>query len=526
MKRFLSVLLALCMTLALTACGGNQATSDDTQNSNTPSTADSKTLNLAFGENIWYIDPHAASNLPSYQIRNMCFEPLIETTEENGFRPCLATDWIISEDGLTWTFTLRKGVKFHNGEDFTSADVVATFERLLNCDGKLSIYNNFWKNLASVGAVDDYTVNITMKTPYATNAAKFAFSVTAIIPDEAYAELGEDLFMDDAMYGTGPWVFDEFVDGQYAHVIKNNDYWNKAEFDSYYEDVYLRITLEPSSAVASQLSGDVQAYLPSGGISSDILSLYDGHSDTINMISFLSGSIQYIGLNCNEGAAFEDLNTRLAFAYAIDRETIVKAIYGGGAAPDNCFMPEGTLGWSKDVAHYDYNPELAKDYLSKSTYDGRPITLTSSNGTLKAQECLLAISEYLTAVGFNVEKVDIVEGAVMNEMRATGDYDTFLVVSMQEHNEPYKYLNYRILNDTHHSGFVNEEMFDLIRASNSEMDETKRQAEIEQALVIFSENVVHYQVVQLQTTFAVNQGIEGIWLFTDGMFTVKYADHA
>ena len=112
---------------------------------------------------------------------------------------------------------------------------------------------------------------------------------------------------------------------------------------------------------------------------------------------------------------------------------------------------------------------------------------------------MLAISEYLTAVGFNVEKVDIVEGAVMNEMRATGDYDTFLVVSMQEHNEPYKYLNYRILNDTHHSGFVNEEMFDLIRASNSEMDETKRQAEIEQALVIFSENVVHYQVVQLQS---------------------------
>lgn len=524
-KRFISLVMIFVMILAtLSGCGeksDGEPTGPDTPSpTSTAEEPASKTLSIALGDSITTLDPHRAANQPSYQVRNMCYDFLVQTNLDNGFSPCLAKEWEFNEAGNEMTLYLEEGVKFHNGEDFTSADVVATFDRILE-DSTLTISNAYWSLLTAVEAVDDYTVKLTLSQPYA--GILGSLSVTAILPDEAWAEYGEDLFNKQMMYGTGPWVFDEYIDGQYVHVTKNPDYWDES-FDSYYDDVYVRIVLEASTAVSAMINGDVQAYIPTGGIASDIVPMFAGTEDKITMDSFMSGSVIYLGLGVGPGRAFEDENMRKAAMLAIDRQTIVDTIYGGAGKVPDSFMPEGTLGYSDKIVKYSYDPDAAKEYLAKSNYDGHEIVMIGQPGTTNAQAALLAIAEMWNAIGINCS-VEMVESAILNERRASGNYDAFIVSTMQEHDDPIKYLTQRVLGDNHHSGYVNEEMFDLIRASNSEMDEDVRRQELEEILGMWSEALVHIHLVQQEVTYAYAKGVTGLGLFTDGMYTIRFVTH-
>ncbi len=480
-----------------------------------------KTLSIAISENLTTLDPHSANNAPSYQVRNMCFDMLVEADHEGNYEPSLATEWTTSEDGTEITFNLRQGVKWQDGTEFTSADVVATFQRLID-DKTLNISSIYWALLAGVEAIDEYTVKIVLSEPYA--AVLNSLSVTAIIQAKEWEERGVESFNSQEFTGTGPWCFDEWVDGQYFHVTKNPDYWNKANYDPYYDDVYVRVILEASTAVASHIAGDVQAYIASSGIDNDMLSLYAGSESTIELYKMETGTVQYVGLQCAADSVFADRNVRLAFIEAIDRQAIADSIFSGNAVvPDTCIV-EGVLGFSADIAHYDYNPADAQALLEASGYDGSEIVLSSNTGTQKAQETLLAISEMLNAVGFNTS-VQIVESATLNDMRASGEYDAFMIATMQENGESYKYFNMRVLNDAHHSNFVDEELNAVIQASNTEMDTDARRALLEQAAALWSQDLVHIPIVQLSATYAINYGVTGIGLYKDGLFNFKFVNY-
>ncbi len=521
MKKFAALFLAITLIVGCFAgCGGNAGTNpagtgDGTQSGDAPS----KTLSVALSENLTTLDPHDANNAPSYQPRNMCFDSLVESDHEGNYTPCLAETWEYSDDGTEVTFYLRKGVKWHDATDFTSADVVCTFQRLID-DPNLNVASIYWPQLKGVEAIDDYTVKIILTEPYA--PIMNSLSVTAIIQAASWKAEGVEAFNKQQFVGTGPWVFDEWVDGQYVHFTKNNDYWG--DFDSYYDDVYLRIVLEPSTAIAGHMNGDVQAYVASSGIASDDLQLYNGSDDKIEMVKINTGTVQYFGLQCGEDSIFSDKNARLAFTYAIDRQSIADYIFGGEASVPDSFAVESVIGYTKDTVHYDYDPEKAKEYLAKTNYNGEKIVLTSNTGTKKSKETLLAVAEMLGEAGFNIG-VDVVESAALNDMRATGNYDVFLIATMQENGEPYKYFNMRVLNDAHHSDFADEELNEWIRQSNSEMDADARRKLLEKCVVRWSEDLVHVPLVRLASTYAIDYGVKGIELYQDGLFNFKYVTH-
>lgn len=526
MKKIIAgILTVLLITSCLAGCGNTDSNSNNNNDSSntTSSVSDNsavgKTLNIALSENLTTLDPHHANNAPGYQPRNMCFDMLVESDHEGNYSPSLAESWEFSEDGTQITFHLRNDVKWQDGTDFTSADVATTFQRLID-NRDLNISSIYWSLLTGVEASDDYTVTLTLSEPYA--SVMNSLSVTAIIQKAQWEAEGEDAFNNQNFVGTGPWVFDEWVDGQYVHVVKNENYWG--DFESYYDDVYLRIVLEPSTAIAGHLNGDVQAYIASSGIASDNLALYDGSDDKIELVEINTGTVQYFGFQCGEESVFKDKNVRLAFAHAIDRQSIADYIFGGEASVTDSFATESVIGYTEDAVHYEYDPELAKEYLESSSYNGEAITLSSNTGTQKSQESLLAVSEMLNEVGFN-SSVEIVETATLSDMRATGDYDVFLVATMQEDGEPYKYFNMRVLNDAHHSEFTDEALNELIVQSNSEMDADARRSLLEQCVILWSEDLVHFPLVRLASTYAVDYGVEGIELYEDGLFNFKYVTH-
>lgn len=514
------ILLAMAMVFFFTSCAGK--TDSSTQ---AGQESQKKVVRIAISENQVSMDPLNPVTFPGRITTLNVFEPLVEFDHgglSGEFTPCLATSWEHDETGTKWTFHLREGVKFHNGEEFDSADVVATYQRLIDETTSLSVYSQFWAYLESVRAVDKYTVELTTTEPFATTLISVAY--TPIFPNEAYAALGDALWQDKYMYGTGPWLMREWVDGAHTRFAKNTEYWNIANYDTQFEEMYIRYILEPSSAVASHLSGDVDAYVTSNGIDIEMLPLYNGRSNITELITMDTGTFNYIGFNCADDKVFGDLNTRLAFEYAIDRQEICDYILGGGAKVPNSVMLDTIPGYNPDLPPYEYNPEKAREYLAKSSYAGQKIVLYGPAGLLKGQDQLLAMSEMMNAVGFNTS-VSVVERATYNGIRNSGDYDMFIGNDMPAGGDLAKYFSQKILTDSHHHNFNNPRMMELVQNIMTEMDVENRNGYLKEYAALTREFAAPHSILaQFKCTYAVDYGLTGIDLWKDGTYGFKYVD--
>lgn len=528
----MSLILVLAMLMGMMAgCGSTPAAdapeapanndgvaaSDTPNNAEAPAADHSKIANIALAENITSLDPHHSMNMPGLALSDMIYDTLVTSDHAGNYFPSIAERWDISEDGTVWTFHLRDDIVFSNGEVLNADDVVCTFERLLNSEGKLAAAKSYWSALKGVEKKDDYTVDLIFNSPYACTLMSCA--VTYIISDESYAEFGDQMFIDGNLLGSGPWTFVEWVDGQYSHLQKNENYWG--EFDSYFDEVYLRYVLETSTAISGQISGDIDANIIVGGIPVDLLKLFNGSEEKIDFISMDVGSFQYLGFQCGEGSVFHDKNVRLAVDYAIDRQGIADYIFGGGSVP-NGLLFKGCVGYNPDYPVYEYNVEKAKEYLAKSSYNGEEITLSSNTSTVYAEEVLLAIAENMQDIGMNV-KIEVVEGATLLDMRNTGNYDIYMVTATAAFGDQYDFLYKRIRNDIYMSHHNNQELIDLIDASNAELDAAKRAEILKDINVMLREECSPITMVtQHNATQAITKGITGIDLFTDGRYSVRW----
>lgn len=539
MKKFAKIIVAMMIVAAIViGCSPQNGIAPDGSSTQggvpTPSTSPkapenvSKVFSFAVSENMASLDPHNDSTLIGKVAHAMVYESLLYYNDETGeFLPYLCDSYQISDDGLTWTFKLREGITFSNGETFNADDCIATWRRMKEGYGSLVMATNFWENLVSYGKEDDYTFWFKTSVPEAT--MRVALFSTRIIPNEAYEELGEELFRDGVSYGTGPWVLDKWIDGQYIHFVKNPNYWHKDWYDPYYDEVYQNFMVEPSSAIASHLSGDISAYIVAGGLDNDMLGLYSGTEDRIEQIAFDSGNHLYLGLSFKENSPFLDHDVRRAMELSINRESIVNDIIGDGRVAKTIFTTN-EFGYNDDIPQHIYDPEAARQVLADSTYDGRKIVLSSNTSTLKAEEILLTISENMNDVGFNTS-VEIVEAATLISMRATGEYDAFMVANMNSCGEHGTDINNRIGNDAHHSFYPDNggepaaELIKLVKAQLSEMDLAKRRDILYKIQENMHEHLApHLSLCQLVSKQAVDYGVVGIELMRDGTFRWSFVD--
>lgn len=362
MKRFIAACLVLVMAVsAFSGCSsGDVPDTGETggQVSETGSgTSEKQELVFAQSVAITSLDPAGMQpqGYPSgYEAAFAIFNGLVRFDENLEFEPDLAEEWTTSEDGLEWTFTLRQGVKFHDGTDFNADAVVTQYTRMIDSEVNLGSYS-LWEPIEKIEKVDDYTVKITTKTPYSAFLNVMAHG-SALIPSPTAVAADEENFGLDPV-GTGPYKMGEFQPGTELSLVRNDDYY---EGTPVYEKVTFRYVGDPSARISALKSGqaDVIDAVPTeyaGELESD---------PNIDLISKPGLQVFGVGLNLNN-EILQDQTVREALNYAIDKEAIAQSLFMGYVTPLTSPLAENTTG-SAELEPYAFDLEKARSLLEEA----------------------------------------------------------------------------------------------------------------------------------------------------------------
>jgi len=505
--------LALCTVMAvMTGCGGGSASSGT--GGSQKAEGESRFV-FAGPNNITQWDPLNENKTNAYMLSKLTYNTLVNPYGENNtIQPELATEWSVSDDGLEWTFKLREGVKFHNGEDFNADSVVATLQRML--DNPTLVHTAFWPSLAGVEAKDTYTAVIKLKEPW--GALLYQLIDTPMFPPKALAEKGDALFEfneTNKPIGTGPWIADKWTPGQDAEFVRNDEYWDWGNEKSNVDRIVYRPVIEDTTRVSGIQTGDLDMIDAVPVEQADMLTSVKG----VKVEKLLGSAIVHLGFRTADGRIFEDVNARQAVNHALNRELLVQSIAGGGAASDwPC--PEGVFGYDKANAKVpEYNLDMAKDLLSKTSYAGQEISFIAPTGVFaRNKEVAQAVLAMLTDAGFKVN-LEIMENAAFQERRASGNYDLYIQRYPFPAGDPDSVITQRWLNDAHKSGYVNEEMNEKILEQKRESDPVKREQILKEVFAIqWAEAAPHLALYQQVTTLAYREGITGLRVRIDNVF--------
>ncbi len=328
----------------------------------------------------------------------------------SGLAPQLATSWESDESNTVWTFHLREGVVWHDGEPFTANDVKFTFEFAIapgstaSSPTSLAAANAILgaaeysagdaEEIAGIRVVDDLTVEFELAAPN----PRFPFKVvdSYILPQHAISfdasEMGTTDWWFTSAIGTGPFMHDEFVRDQFWALVGNPNYWNGAPkldrlINRYFEDETAAVlALEAGEVNFTYASGDVALSLGEKGYM-----LYQGPSGVTNYFIFNL-----------RNPKFQDARVRQAFLYAIDRQTIAEVVLGGTAQVVPCLGSYDTM-WPAEYNDYAYNPEMARQLLEEAGWtQDEPINLVTYYGSQFHADAMAAQQQFLADVGVDV----------------------------------------------------------------------------------------------------------------------------
>lgn len=411
LKRLTALALTGVMAFSLFACGGGNGSKNNAE--------DSKVLNVAMAINPPTLDPWLSTAAAVRDTNRGIYEGLFELDENLEPKEQLCESYEVDENYMVWTFKLRQGVKFHNGDEMKAEDVVAS----LNCWAENNVAA---PSVITAGekfeVVDDYTVKIELTKPAFTflNVLTSPCQFAAIMPKECVESRTSTGVTE--YIGTGPLKFEEWKQDSYVKFSKFEDY-QSPEYDLTgdagnkvinFDEVYYYIVTDSSIRTAGIMSGE---YDIAQTISYDDIAQLSANSD-ITLVNNLVGNYA-IALDKQDGP-FADEKVRQAAAYAIDVDEIMAAAVPNEEYVEkySSFMYKGGL-WGTDSGSEYWNQkdtEKAKQLLEESGYDGTTVVLLSTTAYPRWVDATLILEKQLEAVGFNVE-VQTYDWATMLDMK-------------------------------------------------------------------------------------------------------------
>ncbi|MEA4911673.1 MAG: peptide ABC transporter substrate-binding protein [Oscillospiraceae bacterium] len=317
----------------------------------------------------------------SFSVLRHIIENLTMLDANDEVVPGVATDWTVSEDGLTYTFNLRQGMKWSNGEEVTANDFVFAWTKLLDpataseysymgyvfANGQA--FNEGKATIDQVGfkATDDYTLEVTLESPKGYFLSLMSFGVFAPVNQKAYEEIGEAYGTDaDKIVTNGAYTFTSWEHESKIVLTKNPDFYNVEKIGP--DTITMLMITDASASYNSLVAGECDLV---GLGTGEIVELAKAAGYEIH--SYDDGSCFYFEYNFAD-AMMSNVNLRKAFSYAIDRETMCKVVYANNNQPASSLTPPGILGANGSkfqaslgvVEPFEYNPEKAKEYYAKA----------------------------------------------------------------------------------------------------------------------------------------------------------------
>lgn len=378
----------------------------------------SEYVTVALGENFSTLDTltSVASDSAAERVRNLMFNSLVKKNENFEYVGDLASEITTSEDGKTVTFKLRGGVKFHNGKDFTSADVKYTFDKLIESKGYKSgaffdtVDGKQVAHISSLSTPDPSTVVFVVGRPALKNQLLSNLVAVPIIPDGTAEQ------QKDNPVGSGPFKFVKFDASQ-----------STVEFDSYpgywegapkFSKLRVKTVTDASALQAELQTGGVDIAPAASNLPPDTLRLL-GESANLKVEQFDGSNIQYIGLNTTS-PTLNNPKIRQAIGYAIDREKLIKELLSGQAKMASSILPAGSWAYSPGTV-YSFDPEKSKQLLREAGYRNEPITFKYASANAAFNSYAQAIQNSLTAVGLNIQ-IEQIDPGVLRTQLAQGQF--------------------------------------------------------------------------------------------------------
>jgi len=473
-KRLMSLLLVtVLMMTALSGCaGGTDKSSEDNSSVGADTTPTGEPIYggsvvVGIQQDIDSLDPHKATAAGTKEILFNIFEGLVKPDENGNLMNAVASSYTVSEDGLVYTFTLRDGVKFHNGNTVTAEDVKYSLERvsgLLNGEVLIS-------TMAAIKGVtisDDKTVQVTVDSP---NPELIYSFTAAIIPaGSGEAEGAEPI-------GTGPFSFVSYVPQEGIVVAKHTEYWQEGL--PYLDEVTFKIIANVDTAMLDIKGGsvDIVPYLTD----SQAAEL----GSEFNIVSAPSNVVQALFLNCTEGV-LTNVKVRQAICYALDKDMVSQFVAGGnGTLISSAMLPtlQDYYVDLNDTYGNTANVEMAKQLLTEAGYpDGIDLEITVPSNYDVHVEATEVVAEQLKQANINVT-INAVEWGVWLEETYNGRKYEATICGITSDITPGYLLN----------RFVSSSSKNFINYSNVEYDAAYAQVE---AATTLEERAVYYKELQ------------------------------
>jgi peptide/nickel transport system substrate-binding protein len=395
------------------------------------------------------LDPQKTTLTALFHVTEHIYSMLVRLKPDLTVEPDLAEKWDISPDGKTYTFTLRKGVKFHSGKPLVAADVKYTFDRLVD-KATASPSASLLASAESVAAPNETTVVITLKTADASFLTNLVGPATAIINKDAVDKYGDLTKNAD---GTGPFKFKEYVPNTRVVLERNADYFEAGK--PYVDGIEMTIASDDTARAAAVKTGTVDfiEYAPL----KDIPSLKADSS--LSLAGDQNTNIRFVGLNVTR-KPYDNLKVRQAIALAVDREAVLgPAVFGFGTPTVELFPP----GYWAGLGTKPTNPDIAKakQMLADAGFpNGFSTTILSWSQYSFLSNAAVVFQEQLKQIGINAD-INLEENAAFIKDYLDNNFD-LTVSGTSAYVDP---------NDIYFRNFGSNQPSNAVRYSNPKADE-------------------------------------------------------
>jgi peptide/nickel transport system substrate-binding protein len=442
------------------------------------------------------------------------WEPLVYPDKNMNPQPFLASSWESNQDATEWTFHLREGISFHDGTPLTAEVAV---------ENLLGTHENYTPlpTLDRIEVIDDTSFKIILTDPTPALPDLLVFFQSAMLAPATWAQDETD---EPIPYGTGPFKFVDYVDGERIVLERNEDYWGEP---AKVQRIVYRYIPDATTRLQALQSGEIDAIADVGSIIPSQGQLID-EDENLTLLTQEVLTTHYLFFN-NDRAPFDDQTLRQAVSLAIDRELIVRETVYGYGVPGTSLITQLASSWVNPAATPTYNPEQAKALAQSVLGEERAeVTFVLNSGLANRWpygEIAQIIQFALADLGIDVE-IQTVEGGTWNEMLANDEYHISMRPYTMSSGDPDDFMTYwartdGVFNGNYSISYSDQTVEALIDAAVSEVDRSAREAAYDEIQAILIEQTPFTPIYHEITLYATRSNVFDLTL--DALFKPSLA---